>query len=102
MSQAQTMPGTATEEATRSRQVGGDHYTRLAVQPWEAMRAWLEPAEYIGYMRGNAIKYLARLGAKGGSPYAAVEDAKKASHYLDELILELEAEAAAGTDRTRT
>ena len=62
-------------------QVGGDHYTRLAVQPWDAMRAWLSPEAYGGFLRGNAIKYLARYDHKGG-----VEDLEKARHYLDALI----------------
>ena len=39
-------------------QVGGDHYTKLDVQPWEAMQAWMTQAEFAGFLRGNAIKYL--------------------------------------------
>jgi hypothetical protein len=74
-------------EAPAAYQVGGDHYVELAVQPWEAMRAWMSPAQYRGFLRGNAIKYLARGGAKGG--FAAgteQEDYEKAMHYLAELI----------------
>lgn len=63
-----------------SYQVGGDHYTRLAVQPWDAMQSWLTAEEFAGYLRGNAIKYLAR--DKG----ARVEDLRKARHYIDKLI----------------
>ena len=67
-------------------QVGGDHYRRLAVQPWEAMEAWLSPDEFAGFLRGNVIKYMARFRDKGG-----VEDVRKARHYLDKLIELLEA-----------
>lgn len=67
-------------------QVGGDHYRRLAVQPWEAMEAWLSPDEFAGFLRGNVIKYMARFRDKGG-----VEDVRKARHYLDRLIELLEA-----------
>lgn len=64
-------------------QVGGNHYTRLAVQPWDAMKAWMTKAQFVGYLRGNVVKYIAR--DKNG-----IEDLKKARHYLDKLIEELE------------
>ena len=67
-------------------QVGGDHYTVLDVQPWDAMANWMSACEFEGFLRGNAIKYLARAGAKGD----ALEDFKKARHYLDKLIEVLE------------
>lgn len=66
------------------RQVGGSHYKDAAVQPWEAMQAWMTPEQFKGFLRGNAIKYLARCDWKGG-----VEDLEKARHYLDKLIEEL-------------
>lgn len=67
------------------RQIGGDHYRTKAVQPWDAMRAWMTPEQFRGFLRGNAIKYLARCDDKGG-----VEDLKKAAHYLEKLIQEME------------
>ena len=63
------------------RQVGGDHYKAKAVQPWTAMESWMTPEQFVGFLRGNAIKYLARCDAKGG-----VDDLKKAQHYLEKLI----------------
>lgn len=63
-------------------QVGGDHYRKKAIQPWDAMAAWFNPDEYRGFLRGNALKYIARAGEKG----PAVEDLKKARHYLDKLL----------------
>lgn len=65
-----------------SVQAGGDHYKRMDVQPWTAMQAWMSPEEFAGFLRGNAIKYLARAGAKGD----ALTDLHKARHYIDKLI----------------
>jgi hypothetical protein len=62
-------------------QVGGDHYKKLDIQPWDAMQAWMSREAFSGFMQGNAIKYLARWREKGG-----VEDLRKARHYLDKLI----------------
>lgn len=67
-------------------QLGGTHYLDMGVQPWDAMQAWMTPMEFRGFLRGNAIKYVARAGKKGDE----VEDLRKARHYLDRLIEELE------------
>jgi hypothetical protein len=68
-------------------QIGGDHYKSKAIQPWEAMEAWMSKEALEGFMQGSAIKYLARWKDKGG-----VEDLRKARHYLDKLI-ELQVQA---------
>jgi len=77
-------------EPAASYQVGGDHYARLKIQPWEAMQAWMTPEEFRGFLRGNVLKYMARAGTKGSSAGAtagqAVEDYAKARHYLSRLI----------------
>ena len=70
---------------TESHQVGGDHYLRLAVQPWKAMEAWMTPEEFAGFLRGNIIKYIAR-DKHDASDLLGLEDLLKASHYLDKLI----------------
>jgi hypothetical protein len=59
------------------RQVGGDHYTKLEIQPWDAMQCWLTPEEFKGYLKGNVIKYLARTKNPN--------DLLKAQHYLEKL-----------------
>jgi hypothetical protein len=64
----------------KSHQVGGTHYSELSIQPWDAMRAWMSPAEYIGYHVGTIIGYLSRHKAKGGE-----QDLQKAGHHMDEL-----------------
>jgi len=63
---------------TDQKQVGGDHYTRLEIQPWEAMESWMTKEEFRGFLKGNVIKYLAR----SKNPK---EDLLKAQHYLEKL-----------------
>ena len=58
-------------------QVGGNHYKSLTVQPWDAMESWLTPEEFRGFLKGNAIKYLART--------KNADDVLKAQHYLLKL-----------------
>jgi hypothetical protein len=41
----------------------------------------MSDAEFIGYLRGNVIKYVARCNDKGG-----LEDQLKALHYLQKWI----------------
>jgi hypothetical protein len=47
----------------------------------KVLEAWFTPDEYIGFCKGNAIKYQARHRQKGG-----IEDLKKAKWYQDELM----------------
>ena len=67
------------------KQVGGDHYMNMGLQPWKAMKAWMSEEEFKGFLRGNIIKYVARCWDKNG-----VEDLNKAMHYLEKLIEESE------------
>ena len=62
-------------------QVGGEHYRSMAVQPWDALSAWLTPEEFRGYQKGVAIAYLARERKKGGT-----QDVEKAMHHLMKLV----------------
>lgn len=72
----------------RLYQEGGSHYTEMDLQPWDVVDSW-PPAQQIGYYRGNAIKYIMRLGKKDDP----LQEAKKARHYLDKLISVLEESA---------
>lgn len=58
-------------------QVGGSHYVRLRLQPWDIIDANDIDCFYIG----NVLKYILRYKEKGG-----VEDLKKAQHYLTHKI----------------
>jgi hypothetical protein len=61
-------------------QVSGSHYKDMPVQPWAVMEAVLTPDEFIGFLKGNIIKYSMRAGRKNGS-----DDAGKAKHYIQKL-----------------
>lgn len=63
------------------RQVGGDHYKTMPMQPWDVIEAVLSREEFIGFLRGNVIKYAMRQGRKAG----ADDDAEKARHYREKL-----------------
>lgn len=66
-------------------QVGGGYYRDKDVQPWDAMKSWMTPEQFEGYLRGNVIKYLARYPEKGGGL-----DLLKARHYLEKLLVEVD------------
>ena len=59
-----------------SKQIGGDHYKHLVIEPAEFCHA-----NQIPYIEGCVIKYVLRWRQKG-----KLEDIKKAKHYLDLLI----------------
>ena len=58
------------------KQVGGQHYSAKAVQPWDYITS-----NNLGYLEGNVVKYVSRWKEKNG-----VEDLLKAKHYLEKLI----------------
>ncbi len=74
-------PAPSPAPTANDRQVGGTHYKDKAIQPWDAMEQWMTPEEFRGFLRGNAIKYLARTNDKGGTV-----DLRKAQHYLEKLL----------------
>lgn len=58
------------------------HYKTGKIECIEAMEAMLTDEEFIGYLRGNAFKYLWRYRSKG----KAYEDLQKAQWYLNRLV----------------
>lgn len=60
------------------RQVGGDHYKKLAIQPLEYCLK-----NNLGICEHAVIKYVSRWRAKNG-----VDDLRKAQHYIEILIQE--------------
>jgi len=60
----------------QNKQVGGNHYDRMKIQPITFI-----VDNDIPFIEGNIIKYVCRWRDKGG-----IEDLKKAKHYLDILI----------------
>lgn len=63
-----------------ARQVSGNHYKDMPIQPWSVMESVLTREEFIGFLKGNIIKYSMRAGRKEGS-----DDAGKAQHYQQKL-----------------
>ncbi len=61
------------------KQINGDHYKSLSIQPVEYIHA-----NNISFLEGNVIKYVTRWRNKNG-----IADLEKAKHYI-ELLIELE------------
>ena len=59
-----------------NNQVGGDHYSRLAIEPIQFIEA-----NGLNYCEGNAVKYISRWRNKNG-----LEDLNKAKWYVERLI----------------
>ena len=71
-------------EDPKSYMVGGDHYTRMNVQPWDVVDTWYKE-ERVAVYRFGVLKYAMRNGDKDptGDP---LEDAKKALHYAQKWV----------------
>jgi hypothetical protein len=69
------------KQKENNTQVGGDHYKNMVVQPWEVMASIMTREEFIGFLKGNIIKYSLRAGKKLG----ANDDGHKAMHYMAKL-----------------
>ena len=65
-------------------QHGGNHYKDMRIEPWDYISA-----NEIGFLDGNAIRYLSRWKSKNG-----IEDLKKAAHFVQKLIEVEEAKIA--------
>lgn len=71
--------------SARDIQIGGDHYKKSTVQPWDVVDTW--PIEQqIGFHRGSALKYVMRMGTKDEN----LSEIRKAAHYLQKLVEVLE------------
>jgi len=64
-----------------SRQVAGNHYKKMDIQPWDVVD-YGPKQQAIGFYRYNALKYVMRAGEKGDFK----EDIAKAQHYLEKLL----------------
>ncbi|MFM7013133.1 MAG: DUF3310 domain-containing protein, partial [Betaproteobacteria bacterium] len=45
-------------------QIGGQHYKEMGMQPWDVMEAVMTKEEFVGFLKGNIIKYSMRQGKK--------------------------------------
>lgn len=67
---------------------GGAHYKKMGVEPWNVIDTW--PLEQrIGFYRGNALKYLMRMGTKDEQ----AQEIAKAQHYVEKLLETLKEQA---------
>lgn len=62
--------------SANDRQVGGTHYKRNEIQPWDYI-----VANNMGWLEGNIVKYITRWESKGG-----MADLEKVKHYLEKLM----------------
>ncbi|MCH2569366.1 MAG: DUF3310 domain-containing protein, partial [Pseudomonadales bacterium] len=60
------------------KQIGGDHYKGMAIQPIQYIQA-----NKLSYIEGNIVKYISRWRDKNG-----IEDLLKIKHYVEFLIEE--------------
>lgn len=73
-------------------QPGGTHYKQFGdLQPWDVIIYF-----GLGFLDGNAVKYLLRWRHKGGKL-----DLEKAKHYVAKLLDQLEREEKAKKRRQR-
>lgn len=79
----------AKEWLASSKQIGGQHYKKCPIQPWDYVLA-----NGLDYFQGSIVKYITRWRDKGG-----VEDLKKAKHFLDKYIEEMENGSTRGGGR---
>src|SRR5687768_11489265 len=70
----------SSEMVNHPQHYGGDTLYEVI----KVLEAWMTPAEYRGFLKGNAIKYLARAGKKAGR-VGAILDEEKAAWYAERL-----------------
>ena len=58
------------------------HYNKGSIECIDSIEAMLTSEEFIGYLRGNSLKYRWRMRYKG----KAIEDLKKAEWYDNKLL----------------
>ena len=64
------------------------HYNKGAIECIDAIEAMLTHEEYVGYLRGNSLKYRWRFRYKNG-----IQDLEKAEWYENRLLEELKKNA---------
>lgn len=63
--------------------MSGEHYKVNGLDLLEAMESGLvSDEEYVGFLKGNALKYILRFEYKG----TPLEDLEKAQDYLNRII----------------
>ena len=60
----------------KDKQIGGDHYKKMAIQPSDYI-----VKNKLGWYEGNIVKYITLHSVKGGK-----QDVEKVIHYAQLLI----------------
>ena len=60
--------------------INPNYYKNKSIETIDAMESQLTPDEFVGYLKGQVWKYLARHREKNG-----LEDIRKAKWYMDRL-----------------
>lgn len=68
-------------ELASDRQVAGTHYREMGLSPWQVVDTWPREQQ-IGFYRGNALKYLMRMGSKDEN----AQEIAKGQHYMEKLL----------------
>jgi len=66
--------------------INPEHYKAGGIETIEYLQAKLSGAEFYGYLKGNALKYISREGLKSEKLLDKIEDCKKAQWYIEEMI----------------
>lgn len=66
------------------RQVGGDHYMNMGLQPVDVIEATFTPDEVRGFYKGLILKHTMRAGRKPGD--SNLQELGKAQHYAEMLL----------------
>lgn len=68
--------------------INPDHYKNNGLETIDVIKAWLTKEEYIGFLKGNMLKYQSRAGKKENN--SELQDYKKINWYQNKLIEELQ------------
>jgi len=74
-----TYKGLLDEAFPQNTQIGGNHYTKFNIQPYEFISK-----NDLTFFQGNVVKYVCRYQKKGG-----VQDLQKIIHYCQLEIKKL-------------
>ena len=66
--------------------INPDHYKKKTIETIEAIRSQLTDAEFIGYLKGSIMKYIARMGLKVPTLQGARDDVGKAHWFVEYLL----------------
>ena len=59
-----------------------EHYnSRTPYECIKVLKKWMSEEQYVGFLKGNIIKYLCRSEKKNGT-----EDLRKARWYMNKLV----------------